>query len=257
MSAAPQARASAGCGVLPLFALGSVLAVGNIGFQMSDGLSGTHLAQMAHDFFPSALLVGLVLAINPLTNVLVSVPVGVLSDSTWWLGGRRRPYLLLGTVAACLALVLIPLAPSAWSFVVLVLVYQSAHDVVGPAFEALMGDVTTPANRGRVIALVAFGGYLAQFLVYDQVFRLGHREAFWSVAALALAGILLTVLCVRERRSDRPSRPGLQEALRGFRVLLGYRPLRWVAGITVTMAVSVSLLNSYFALWSTRQLRLT
>jgi MFS family permease len=241
-----------------MLGLGAVLAIGNIGFQMSEGLSGTHIAQLANDFFASAFVVGLILAINPLTNVLVSFPVGILSDRTWWLGGKRRPYLILGTIAACLALAGIPLASAAWQFLLLVAVFQAAHDMVGPAFESLMGDVTTPANRGRVIAVIAFGGYLAQYLIYDRVFQMDRHAAFWSIAIVAMLGILLTVLCIREQRPNAVPAPlTLREIMEGFRVLVTHRPLLWVAGITITMALSVALLNSYFALWSTRQLQLT
>jgi MFS family permease len=142
--------------------------------------------------------------------------------------------------------------------VALVFIYQAAHDIVGPAFESMMGDVTTHANRGRVIAVIAFGGYLAQYLIYDRVFQLDHASAFWSIAAVAMIGIVVTVLYVREQRPEAQPPPfSMKEILLGFRILLTHRPLLWVAGITITMALSVSLLNSYFALWSTRQLRLT
>ena len=101
--------------------LGGLLCIGNLGFMLSEGLSGTHIAQLADDFFFTTLAVGLVLAINPLTNILVSVPAGVASDSTWFLGGRRRPYLLIGSLVACGALVMIPASPSALVFVLMVL----------------------------------------------------------------------------------------------------------------------------------------
>ncbi|MEM1145215.1 MAG: MFS transporter, partial [Pseudomonadota bacterium] len=52
--------------------------------------------------------VGLVWAAGPLAGIIGQVLVGIISDDTWLLGGRRRPYILVGGVLAALMLLALP-----------------------------------------------------------------------------------------------------------------------------------------------------
>jgi Na+/melibiose symporter-like transporter len=52
--------------------------------------------------------VGLVWAAGPLAGILGQVIIGVISDKTWFWGGRRRPYILIGGVLAALMLLALP-----------------------------------------------------------------------------------------------------------------------------------------------------
>ncbi len=52
--------------------------------------------------------VGLVWAAGPIAGILGQVIIGVISDKTWFWGGRRRPYILIGGVLAALMLLALP-----------------------------------------------------------------------------------------------------------------------------------------------------
>ncbi len=52
--------------------------------------------------------VGLVWAAGPIAGILGQVIIGVVSDRTWFWGGRRRPYILIGGVLASLMLLALP-----------------------------------------------------------------------------------------------------------------------------------------------------
>ncbi len=52
--------------------------------------------------------VGLVWAAGPIAGILGQVIIGVVSDKTWFWGGRRRPYILIGGVLASLMLLALP-----------------------------------------------------------------------------------------------------------------------------------------------------
>lgn len=52
--------------------------------------------------------VGLVWAAGPIAGILGQVIIGVVSDKTWFWGGRRRPYIIVGGVLASLMLLSLP-----------------------------------------------------------------------------------------------------------------------------------------------------
>jgi MFS family permease len=52
--------------------------------------------------------VGLVWAAGPLAGILGQVIIGIVSDRTWFWGGRRRPFILIGGVLATLMLLALP-----------------------------------------------------------------------------------------------------------------------------------------------------
>ena len=52
--------------------------------------------------------IGIVWAAGPLAGILGQVIIGFVSDKTWFWGGRRRPFILIGGVLAALSVFLLP-----------------------------------------------------------------------------------------------------------------------------------------------------
>jgi maltose/moltooligosaccharide transporter len=52
--------------------------------------------------------IGIVWAAGPLAGILGQVIIGFISDKTWFWGGRRRPFILIGSVLAALSVFLLP-----------------------------------------------------------------------------------------------------------------------------------------------------
>jgi maltose/moltooligosaccharide transporter len=52
--------------------------------------------------------IGLVWAAGPLAGILGQVIIGFISDKTWFWGGRRRPFIMIGGVLAALMVFLLP-----------------------------------------------------------------------------------------------------------------------------------------------------
>lgn len=73
-----------------------------IGFSLSSAVaSTTWLLSTRYDLHLENI--ALIWLMGPLMGLLVQPLVGWLSDRTWWLGGRRRPYLIAGGAAGALA----------------------------------------------------------------------------------------------------------------------------------------------------------
>lgn len=52
--------------------------------------------------------VGIVWAAGPIAGIFGQVIIGLISDGTWFWGGRRKPFILIGSTFAALALVALP-----------------------------------------------------------------------------------------------------------------------------------------------------
>ena len=52
--------------------------------------------------------IGIVWAAGPLAGIIGQVIIGFISDKTWFWGGRRRPFILIGGVLAALSVFLLP-----------------------------------------------------------------------------------------------------------------------------------------------------
>ncbi|MHB9054572.1 MAG: MFS transporter [Paludibacteraceae bacterium] len=52
--------------------------------------------------------IGLVWAAGPIAGIIAQPLVGLVSDGTWFMGGRRRPWIILGSLLAALMLLALP-----------------------------------------------------------------------------------------------------------------------------------------------------
>lgn len=52
--------------------------------------------------------IGIVWAAGPLAGIIGQVLIGIISDNVWFLGGRRRPFILIGGTLAALSILALP-----------------------------------------------------------------------------------------------------------------------------------------------------
>jgi MFS family permease len=167
-----------------------------------------------------AAYLALVLAVGAATAMVVQPVAGALSDRWPGKGGRRAPFLLVGTLGTCGALLAMGYAPDlSWYLAGFVLV-QLFSNVAGGAYNGLIPDVVPPEQRGTA------SGYMGIMLVLGAIaglvgarffFHPAHPQGFyWILAAVQLAGMALTVAGVSEPRGIAPSRQRWGDFWRSF-----------------------------------------
>ena len=135
---------------------------------------------------------------------LLSPLLGAMTDRA----GRRMPFLVWSTAVSVAATALIargPFLSSAALFIVANATYQAGLQF----YDALLVDVTTEENRGRVGGIGVGIGYIGSFVAIGLGRWLGQEDFALLFLALALAFLVFAVPCflfVREPR-DRPARP--------------------------------------------------
>jgi len=155
-------------------------------------------------FTDSYLLLGLLGNSRAFVGALVSPAVGGWSDRIWlgWLG-RRRPFILAGTVVAGLGMALTPVVGgSLGAAVVVILLYTAWYNAADDIHQALLVEVAGERERNRLAArsvVVHFTGQVAILLLGFAVWSTAVPDwAFGFTGGLLVLGGLVTVLGVKE-----------------------------------------------------------
>lgn len=137
--------------------------------------------------------VALVWLAGPLSGIVAQPIVGLMSDKTWFLGGRRKPFIIIGGIAASFMLLALPQigfisSSTGWSVLIVAIIISSILDIsinvcFNPA-RSIIADVT-PLGIQRtkgfswmqvVSGTFGIGAYLVSlifgnvFLIYTAVF---------------------------------------------------------------------------------------
>ena len=177
-------------------------------------------------FTSSYLLIGVLANSRSFVGALVSPATGAWSDRVWlgWLG-RRRPFILVGGTLAALSLALTPTLarlpfatdwtapdwlpadvardlPRLGSAIVAILVFTILFNAMDDVHQALLVDVTHPAERNRLSSLSVVTNFVGQVTILVLGFLLWQDavppSAFALTAMLVVGGMLVTVVGIRE-----------------------------------------------------------
>ena len=138
-------------------------------------------------------LIGLALGVYGLTQALLQVPLGWLSDQI-----GRKPVIIGGLLLFALGSVLAALADSLWG-IVLGRALQGAGAIAATVM-ALVADLTSTEQRTKAMAVVGMSiglSFAVALILGPAIAAAGGLSAvFWVTALLALGGIVIVVLLV-------------------------------------------------------------
>lgn len=190
-------------------------------------------------FHLSSSLIGLVMVIDNILAIVLLPYLGALSDRTRTRLGRRRPYILAGSLLALVFFVLIPWANAyqrlGLMMLTIVLMNLSMALFRSPVI-ALMPDITPSRFRSQANGIINFMGGLGALLVYFGGKPLYDRRPslpFLVGGLVMFAASLLVVLFIREKLPARAGKErfsltgsfraltaNLQDVFRGEKSLL-------------------------------------
>src|SRR2546428_1824496 len=159
------------------------------------------------------LLIGRVTAAGGVFALLTPIRVGCLTDRTVTRWGRRRPWMVAGTVLNIIGLGLLALSASQLTFIAAYLVVQLSNNAAGAAYTGVIPDVVRAEDRGRASGLLGTMNQLGTvggvglvgltFKLYGDT-RAGLLAGYGVVAVILAITLLITVVAVKEPRITRP-----------------------------------------------------
>ncbi|MDF7627228.1 MFS transporter [Lactobacillaceae bacterium L1_55_11] len=142
------------------------MSAGIFGTQMAFALESAQLGRLLQTIGASRELLGIIFVIPPLAGLLVQPLVGKYSDLTWLpkLGGRRLPYLIIGSIFTMLTLILLPNVGSfGWTTgtavavaTIILGVFMVASNVCIQPYKMLAGDMVNEQQRGQAYSVQSF-----------------------------------------------------------------------------------------------------
>lgn len=187
---------------------------GFLGIQFGFALQNSNVSRIFQTLGASVDDIPVLWIAAPLTGLVVQPIVGYLSDRTWTRLGRRRPYFLVGAIAATLALIAMPNSPALWIAAGLLWILDASINISMEPFRAYVGDQLPTAQRPSGYAMQSFfigaGSIIASLLPWllaqfgvANIAAAGAvpdtvKYSFYLGAVVLFGAILWTVLSTRE-----------------------------------------------------------
>ena len=165
---------------------------------------------LQNTFHLNESLIGAIMALDNVLAVFLLPIIGTLSDKVDTSLGKRTPFIIGGTAAAVLLMMLLPYADShkiLWLFVIgLALTLIAMASYRSPAV-ALMPDLTPKPLRSNANAIInlmgAIGGLYAlmliRFLVKEEA-NPSYLPVFLGVAGIMVLAVVILVAAIKEKK---------------------------------------------------------
>ena len=160
------------------------------------------LSPYAEDKGASLGLIGLVIGSYGFVQLVLRIPTGIWSDRV----GSRRPFILVGFVAATIGGLGMALSPNPW----FLLFFRGVSGVAATtwvAFTVLFSSYFPPERATHAMSIITFctsvGQLFATFSGGPIAEVYGRSAPFYVGAILALVGLVLTLGVVEKRKPSR------------------------------------------------------
>ena len=199
---------------------------------------------------------GALTALGLIIAVVVQPVAGALSYRSTSRWGRRRPYLLVGTLLDLLCLAGLALAPNYWLLFLSYQFLQIASNVAHGAYQGLIPDLVPPERWGAaagVKQVIEIGGLIITTLVTGSL--LAARQfplAVGWMGVVLLVTMLLNVWTVRETPAApaKDVQPWMATVLQTFAVdVRRYPDYFWLLVARLCTLVGVNLISNFAQLF--------
>ena len=169
------------------------------------------------------LVVGRATAAGGIFAMLVPILAGYLSDRTSSRWGRRRPWMVVGTVFNVIGLGLLAIAGSPALVILAYVFVQASNNAASAAYAGVIPDVVPAPERGRASGLLGtmnqLGTVVGVGLVGVVLAEVGSNRAgliggYAVIVVILIASLLISVRAIREapstfRRARDVARPSI------------------------------------------------
>ena len=192
-----------------------------------------------------AVLLGWISAVGAIVSLIMPPLFGLMSDRSTSIYGRRRPYIVAGTILLVVSALLLAIAGNIAIFVIALIINQFGSNAANASYQALMPDIVPREQRGEA------SGYFGLMTILGNVGSLGvaafllgsftltsndsaiiRRGAtiFYILTGIALlVGMLITIIGVHEIRFQRPVTESAQAKEKAMLRFRRWFVVNWIA----------------------------
>jgi MFS family permease len=167
--------------------------------------------------------------------IIVQPLAGLFSDRSTSRYGRRRPYIMVGTLLDLVFLVAIGLSWSYWSLLAAVLLIQFSANISHGPLQGLIPDLVPEDERGRASSIKALFELVPIALVGILIAKMiGAGQLGWAIAttgAFLLVTAVVTMLTVKEAPLKEKPQDSFWPPMRRVFYMLGGILLGLAAGL--------------------------
>lgn len=214
---------------LPFWQIWNV-SFGFLGVQFGFALQNANVSRILSDLGADLHSLSLFWLVAPVMGLIIQPIVGSASDRTWNRFGRRRPFILIGAIAAAMGMLLMPnaplfvtvMAPMLFGAVMLALM-DASFNVCFQPFRSLVSDMVPASQRnigyGVQALLINIGAVIGSLLPFiltnlvglDNTASLGEVApsviwAFYLGATVLLGSVIWTVIRTKEYAPEEYAR---------------------------------------------------
>lgn len=209
------------------------------------------------------LMIGALQTVMRLWDAITDPLVGSISDNTRTSWGRRRPFVLVGSILLSILFPLLWLPSTSWSMNAIViymfiasLVFITCHTIFNIPFEALGVELTDDTNeRTRLYAFRSYFGpilglgaaWLFAFIQTD-IFKNtmhGMQVMSWGLGVIFLVLGIIPVFFLRERNPKEIERQGKLPLLKSMGATFSNRGFLCVGGTLFFGQLSANVFNQF------------
>jgi maltose/moltooligosaccharide transporter len=143
---------------------------GFLGIQFGFALQNANVSRIFETLGANIDDIPILWVAAPVTGLIVQPIIGYMSDRTWNLLGRRRPYFLVGAILASTAIFIMPNSATLWVAAGMLWMMDASINISMEPFRAFVGDNLPDEQRTEGFAMQSFfigvGAVVASMLPY-------------------------------------------------------------------------------------------
>lgn len=152
-----------------------------------------------------ATYLGRIRVVGLAVAMMIQPMAGLFSDRSTLRWGRRRPYIVVGTLLDVVFLAIIGMATSYWMLLLGIVLLQFSSNIAHGALQGLIPDLVPEDQRGRASGAKAIMELLPVFLVMG-IGPLVDKGYLWAAIGFVMGSLLLTMLITALTAHEEPLR---------------------------------------------------
>lgn len=182
-----------------------LIGVPNMGVGLLWAMNMVLIPLLVATVTSSNFKLGLLTSMGSFTGIFVQYLAGMLSDRSHFKMGKRKPFMLIGSICAAIFICVMPFAHSyIGMFIAAFAFYFSLNFYQGPYYSMIPETVEENqlglANGfSKVVSVL---GSAVIFVAGPKLWEQKHYLPFFLAAALALGSVIITALFIQEKNTD-------------------------------------------------------